>query len=134
MSEEVDSRDHVIDEVYEDAERILDGLGVPDDVDPVSYYGFTDQNEFFNYLFDVLEVDAGDVERVMEYIEGARCPYCEFLEEDKDPTLSFVDEEASEEAPHRPNIDEKVHDIRDLYCDTHFDAWLTWVETETKKK
>jgi len=130
MGEEADSRDHIIDEVYESPEQILDGLSVADDVNPVSYYGFKDQNEFVNYIFDVLALDDGDVDRVMSEFEEAKCPYCEILEENQDPRLSYVDREAEDEAPYQPNVDAKVHDVRDLYCDTHFDAWITWVRTE----
>lgn len=123
-----DKRERVIDEIYEDPEKIVDELGVPDDEDAVSHYGFRDAQEFVNYVFDTISLQPEDAGRVVEYIEGPRCPYCEHLEDDKDPALDSFQDVEEAEPQFREDKDVARHEFTELFCDTHFDAWISYYE------
>jgi hypothetical protein len=126
----VTDRDGVIDEAYEDPDAILEALDVPEDEDAVEHYGFKDETELVNYIFDVIALQPEDVDRLADYYENAKCPYCELLEEDKDPTLEHFTEEEEQTADYRPDVDTIQKEVTNLLCDTHIDAWIEFLEYE----
>lgn len=127
-------REHFIDPAYQDQQTIIDALPVPADEDPVSHYGFQDATEFLHYIQDNLVTGTTDVSRVLETFSGPKCPYCEELEPDRDPTLEVVDEDPIiNDAPHRPDVEEIEYDIIDAFCDTHFDAWIEYMEKTVRE-
>lgn len=125
-----DGRSFVVDEAYEDPDKILEALEVPDDEDAVEHYGFQDETELVNYIFGVIALQPEDLNRMTEYFENPRCPYCEILEPETDPTLGSFTDEIENEAPYQPDIERLEHEVTNLFCDTHLDAWVEYRETE----
>lgn len=125
----------LIDSTWEETDKILEELTEETDEtigEIADRYGFEDKNTLIKFIEKNLTLQNVDISRILKVFEDPKCPYCEI--EGENPSMEYINERFLTEAPYRPQIEEAEIEIRNLFCDTHFDSWIEYQEKTYRRK
>jgi len=129
--------EEVIDKVYESMQAVVDGLNVRDDDILEHYEEFDSSTELLNFIQDEIVLQEGDIDRVLDVYEDAKCHRCweelqegldgDIDDEISDPTLD-TEHWVTQDNSYRQGDEDRFTGVVLGYCDEHHEVFIEYEE------